>query len=252
MGQLDYYGRLDPGWQLEAYSGAQLVAFDSIGASGDYSITLPVGYGENPVDFVAYGPYGQVRRFNQTYRVVSEQLPYKQLEYGLAAGECVADLCANAFNADLHYGLSPRVTVRGGVEGYSRDGLSDLIHPYAVATGLIGNSLTVEGEAIGSGWLRGAVRLEPSLNFRLAAGYSKFDETVERPVIAPRGAPLAVDLRRLPAPDPRPLVVLFPGHDRDRRGRGPLQPPAHASRRRCRPRKRSVSIPTTAWSSCRR
>ncbi len=69
VGQLDYYGRLEPGWQLEAYSGGQLVAFDSIGPGGDYSITLPVGYGENPVDFIAYGPTGQVRRFNQTYRV---------------------------------------------------------------------------------------------------------------------------------------------------------------------------------------
>ena len=57
VGQLDYYGRLEPGWELEAYAGSQLVAFDSIGPSGDYSLTLPVGYGENPVDFVAYGPY---------------------------------------------------------------------------------------------------------------------------------------------------------------------------------------------------
>jgi hypothetical protein len=187
VGQLDYYGRLDPGWQLEAYSGSQLVAFDSIGASGDYSISLPVGYGENPVDFVAYGPYGQVRRFNQTYRVVSEQLPYKQFEYGIAAGECVATLCNGALNADLHYGLSRRVTVRGGVEGYSRDSLPDLVHPYAVATGLVGNAITLEGEAVGSGWLRGAVRLEPSLDFRLAAGYSRFDESVQRSVIAPAG-----------------------------------------------------------------
>ena len=187
VGQLDYYGRLEPGWQLEAYAGAQLVAFDSIGPGGDYSITLPVGYGENPVDFIAYGPTGQVRRFNQTYRVVSEQLPYKQFEYGIAAGECISTLCNGALNADLHYGLSRRVTVRGGVEGYSRDSLSDLIHPYAVATGLIGNSVTLEGEAIGSGWLRGAVRLEPSLNFRLAAGYTAFDETVARSVIAPQG-----------------------------------------------------------------
>ena len=187
VGQLDYYGRLEPGWQLEAYSGGQLVAFDSIGANGDYTITLPVGYGENPVDFVAYGPTGQVRRFNQTYRVVSEQLPNKQLEYGLAAGECISTLCNRALNADLHYGLSRRVTIRGGVEGYSRDNLSTLVHPYAVATGLIGNSITVEGEAVGNGWFRGAARLEPSLNFRLAAGYTAFDQTVERPVISPEG-----------------------------------------------------------------
>ncbi|HEX5005436.1 MAG TPA: carboxypeptidase-like regulatory domain-containing protein [Gemmatimonadales bacterium] len=187
VGQLNYYGRLEPGWQLEAYSGSQLVAFDSIGANGDYSISLPVGYGENPVDFVAYGPTGQIRRFNQTYRVVSEQLPYRQLEYGVAAGECVSALCEGAFNADLHYGLSRRVTVRGGVEGYSRDGLSSLVHPYGVVTGLVGNAITLEGEAIGNGWLRGAVRFEPSLDLRVAAGYSQFDTSVDQSVIAPAG-----------------------------------------------------------------
>jgi len=187
VGQLDYFGRLDPGWQLEAYSGAQLVAFDSIGASGDYSVTLPVGYGENAVDFVAYGPNGQVRRFNQTYRVVSEQLPYKQFEYGIAAGECVSTLCNGALNADVHYGLSRRVTVRGGVEEYWRDSLPNLLHPYAVATGLVGNAITLEGEAVANGWLRGAVRFEPSINLRLGAGYSGFDQGVVRSVIAPAG-----------------------------------------------------------------
>lgn len=187
VGQLDYYGRLPPGWQLEAYSGAQLVAFDSIGATGDYNINLPVGYGENPVDFIAYGPSGQVRRFNQTYRVVSEQLPYRQFEYGVAVGDCITTLCNGALNADLHYGLSRRVTVRGGLEGYSRRGLDDLVHPYGVVTGLVGNSITLEGEAVGNGWLRGAVRLEPSLDFRLAAGYTTFETDVERSVIAPAG-----------------------------------------------------------------
>ncbi len=187
VGQLDYYGRLEPGWELEAYSGAQLVAFDSISPGGDYSITLPVGYGENPVDFVAYGPYGQVRRFNQTYRVVSQQLPYRQFEYGVAAGACISALCDGALNADVHYGLSRRVTVRGGVEGYSRDSLSDVVHPYALATGLVGNALTLEGEVVGNGWVRGAARVEPSLNLRLAAGYSVFDQSVERSVIAPMG-----------------------------------------------------------------
>lgn len=187
VGQLDYYGRLEPGWELEAYSGSQLVAFDSIGPSGDYSMTLPVGYGENPIDFVSYGPYGQVRRFNQTYRVVSQQLPYKQFEYGIAAGACISTLCSSALNADLHYGLSRRVTVRAGVEGYARDSLSDLVHPYALATGLLGNSLTLEGEVVGNGWLRGAVRLEPSLHFRLGTSYSAFDDNIVQSVIAPQG-----------------------------------------------------------------
>lgn len=188
VGQLNYYGRLDPGWQLEAYTGSQLVAFDSIGPTGSYDLTLPVSYGENPVDFVAYGPYGQVRRFNQTYRVVSEQLPYKEFDYGVSGGECISSLCDAAANADLWYGLSRRVTVRGGFEGYWRDSLPDLLHPYAGVTGLLGNSLTLAGEVVGNGWVRGGVRIEPSLNLRLGAAYSVFDEQVVQSMIAPVGS----------------------------------------------------------------
>jgi len=45
---------------------------------------LPVRYGENPVDFVAYGPFGEIREFNRTYRVLGELLPAGRFEYGLS------------------------------------------------------------------------------------------------------------------------------------------------------------------------
>src|SRR5439155_1736555 len=66
IGSLRYAGSLEPGWSVEAYRGGDLVAFDSANASGGFSIDLPVRYGENPVDFVAYGPFGEIREFNRT------------------------------------------------------------------------------------------------------------------------------------------------------------------------------------------
>src|SRR6266705_2532694 len=75
IGSLRYAGSLEPGWSVEAYRGGELVAFDSANASGGFAIDLPVRYGENPVDFVAYGPFGEIREFNRTYRVLSELLP---------------------------------------------------------------------------------------------------------------------------------------------------------------------------------
>jgi len=84
IGSLRYAGSLEPGWSVEAYRGGELVAFDSANASGGFAIDLPVRYGENPVDFVAYGPFGEIREFNRTYRVLAELLPARRFEYGLS------------------------------------------------------------------------------------------------------------------------------------------------------------------------
>src|SRR5437016_7689025 len=71
-----YEGALEPGggWSVEAYRGGQLLGFDSVDATGRFSVPVPVRYGENPVAFVAYGPPGQIREVNQTFRVADELL----------------------------------------------------------------------------------------------------------------------------------------------------------------------------------
>ena len=98
VGALRYDGRLEPGWSVEAYRGGDLVAFDSTDAQGGFAIALPVRYGENPVDFVAYGPFGEIREFNRTYRVLTELLPPGRFEYGLSAGQCRSTLCETTAN----------------------------------------------------------------------------------------------------------------------------------------------------------
>src|SRR5204863_321890 len=61
IGTSRYLGRLEPGWSVEAYQSGQLIAFDTTDAGGRFGFDLPVRYGENPVDFVAYGPLGDMR-----------------------------------------------------------------------------------------------------------------------------------------------------------------------------------------------
>ncbi len=56
IGSQRYAGELAPGWSIEAYRGGELVAVDSADAAWRYAIDLAVRYGENPVDFLAYGP----------------------------------------------------------------------------------------------------------------------------------------------------------------------------------------------------
>ena len=151
-----------PGWQIEAYRGGRLLAIDSANALGRFSLDVPVEYGENPVDFIAYGPFGEVRQFNQTYRVVSDVIPARRFEYGASLGGCRSAICRANGNIDVRYGLSPRWTVRGGMDQFWRDTLPALSHPYVGVAGAIGNAWALEFEGVAAAVVRGAARYEPS------------------------------------------------------------------------------------------
>jgi len=174
VGALRYDGRLGPGWSVEAYRGGDLVAFDSTDAQGGFAIDLPVRYGENPVDFVAYGPFGEIREFNRTYRVLTELLPTGRFEYGLSAGQCRSLSCDATANVDLRYGASPRWTVQGGLDQFWRLTMPDRLHPYAAVVANPTNAWALQGEVVGRGFTRGAVRYEPSVDLRLEGDYTRF------------------------------------------------------------------------------
>lgn len=176
VGALRYAGRLEPGWSVEAYRGGDLVAYDSADAAGGFAIDLPVRYGENPVDFVAYGPFGEIREFNRTYRVLSELLPARRFEYGLAAGRCPQPtfICNATANLDLRYGANRRWTVQGGLDQYWRDSLPNRMHPYASVIGNPSNAWAIQSEIVGSGLARGALRYEPSVDLRVEGEYVHF------------------------------------------------------------------------------
>jgi hypothetical protein len=141
FGTLAFPGAIPAGWQLEAYRGGALVALDSADAAGRFAVSLPVDYGDNAVDFVAYGPFGEERPFVRSYRVLGELLPARRVEYGLSAGQCAGGPlagCRATTNVDLRYGLTGRWTARAGVDRFWRDSLGTqprgtLTHPYASA-----------------------------------------------------------------------------------------------------------------------
>ncbi len=187
VGSYRYGGRIEPGWVVEAYRGGQLVAFDSADASGAYGFELPSYYGENPVDLVAYGPFGEVRSFNQTYRVLTQLLPAGQFEYGISAGDCRATLCDATANLDLRYGMSRRWTVRAGLEQLWRDTVPDLTQPYAAISGTPVHALAVNVEALARGFARAAVNVEPSLHLRVAGDIAAYEPDTRGPALTPQG-----------------------------------------------------------------
>lgn len=187
VGDVPFAGTLGAGWTVEAYRGGRLIGFDSVNALGQFRFDVPIQYGENPVDFVAYGPFGEVREFNQTYRVASDGLPANHFEYAVSGGECRTTLCSATGNLDLRYGLTTRWTLRGGVDQFWRDSLGNLSHPYVGVTGTISNAFQVDGEAVANAVLRGAVRYEPSVNLQLQAEVNRFAQGVVAPILTPAG-----------------------------------------------------------------
>ena len=187
FGDIGFQGALGPGWEIEAYRGGRLLALDSADAMGRFSMDLPVEYGENPVDFVAYGPFGEVRRFNQNYRVSTDVIPRRRIEYGLAVGGCRTSECQANANLDLRYGLTSRWTVRGGVDQFWRDSLPGLFHPYVGVGGTLGNAWAVEVEGVAAAVLRGALRFEPSQDVRLSTEYHDFAAGTVAPLLTPAG-----------------------------------------------------------------
>jgi hypothetical protein len=185
FGDIPFQGGLGPGWQIEAYRGGRLLAIDSANALGRFALDVPVEYGENPVDFVAYGPFGEVRKFNQTYRVVSDVIPARRFEYGLSLGGCRGSSCQANANLDLRYGLSPRWTVRGGMDQFWRDTLPSLSHPYVGIAGSIGNAWALEFEGVAAAVVRGAARFEPSQNFRVSTEFNRFATGPVQPILTP-------------------------------------------------------------------
>lgn len=174
VGALRYAGQLEPGWAVEAYRGGDLVAFDSTDAAGGFAVALPVRYGENPVDFVAYGPFGEIRQFNRTYRVLGELLPAGRFEYGASGGQCRTIMCDATLNLDLRYGATARWTVQAGLDQFWRDTAPNRTHPYASVVANPTNSWAIQGDLVGGALAHGGVRYEPSVNLRFEGDYTRF------------------------------------------------------------------------------
>jgi hypothetical protein len=184
VGIVPYGGRLPDGWEVEAYRGGELVAYDSV-TSGTFAVDLPMLYGENPVDFVAYGPDGEQRRFSRTYRVESAILPAHRFEYGASGGSCARSHCRATGNLDLRYGLTSRWTANAGVEQLWQDSAADLFHPYAALTGAVGNAWTVQLDAARAGRAAATLGYEPTPDLRIAGSYARFDATTASPIFNP-------------------------------------------------------------------
>jgi len=155
-------GTLPAGWTVDAFRGGRFFAFDSVGLDGRYSILLPVGYGQNAVDLVAYGPRGERVALQEYLRFSPSMLARGQSEYSMSVGRCVREECQAAGSMEARLGVLSGVTVEGGVL-YERlgDG-SNRIVPYGSLFALLRNEIGVEVEGFQNAVRRVSARYEPS------------------------------------------------------------------------------------------
>lgn len=180
-------GRLAPGWEVELYRNGDLLDYAETDGRGLYRFDAPVEYGPNPLEFRAYGPFGEVQVFYRALRVEPDRLPDGTFEYGLSGGECLGRPCASAGNLDLRYGLSRLWTVRGGLDAFWRDTLPDLLQPYASLSGTVARAWVVRAEALRDGFAGTDVFYEPTPDLRVGVGGAVYDSEVESPILTPAG-----------------------------------------------------------------
>ena len=75
-------GNAPEGWDVELYRNGILTDFLIVGASGSYEFPrVELGFGENILRSVAYGPQGQVHERVERHRIGADMLLPGQLRY---------------------------------------------------------------------------------------------------------------------------------------------------------------------------
>ena len=180
-------GDLPPGWTIEAYRNGELVAVDTVGRGSGYQLQLPVLYGENPVDLLAVGPFGQTRSLSENVRIGGDLLARNRSEYGFSAAQCrLRQQCIAAGTMDFRVGLTDRWTMRVGVDGVVRDSAGFRQAPYFSFSGMPLSRLAVQLDAAAQSRTRLAVNLEPSRQLRLSMEQSWFSQDPIDPLVTSR------------------------------------------------------------------
>lgn len=180
-------GDLPPGWTIEAYRNGELVAVDTVGRSSGYQLQLPVLYGENPVDLLAVGPFGQTRALSENLRIGGDLLPANRSEYSVSFAQCrLRQQCVTAGTLDFRVGLTDRWTMRVGIDGLARDSVGWRQAPYFAFIGTPLPAISVQLDAAALSRTHAAVNIQPSRQLRLSMEQSWFSEDPIDPLITSR------------------------------------------------------------------
>jgi len=112
---------LPQGWQYEVYQDGRLIGFSDAGLRAP--VYVPLRYGATPVQVRLVSPTGDETVRDFSYLIPQSQQPPGRLEYTAGAGRCTTT-CGSLGFADASYGLTPWLSVTGGAEHHTTDGVS--------------------------------------------------------------------------------------------------------------------------------
>ena len=171
-------GVLPSGWELEVQRYGLPLANLRPDATGTWRFDVPVAYGPNEIELLAFGPGGATRRWRANVVVPFERLPAGRLEYVAAAGACRLDLCDRSATLDVRYGVNDRLTLQGGTTEYGLPGGRQVSNPYALASYAVRENLNVLGEHVAGGYTRAEADYQPTTDFRVTVSAASFDTTL--------------------------------------------------------------------------
>jgi len=178
-------GSLPDGWEVDLYQDQQLLGYSAADATGRYALDLPLRYGANPVDVVAYGPNGEVIRRRRTVQVPFDRLPTGRFEYAASAGACRDAPCAGALSLSARYGVTQWLTAEAGSDNFWRDSLPDLWHPYALVSAAVTTSTALTLEGVADGLVRARADFDPTQDFHVDVEHTRYATGVASPLATP-------------------------------------------------------------------
>lgn len=200
FGSGEITGRLGPGWEVELRQQGRTIDMTRANEQGAFALDVPLSYGTNPVEVVAWGAHGEVVTMDRVVMLRQDRLPAGRFEWGLSAGECRSAACVSSGNLDLRYGLTDQWTLRAGTDGFVRDTLPDAVHPYLEISGAPTSSVHLSVEGVLDGFVRGVAEFMPSGTLRLRGAHTRFQKGLDAPALhdARRVATTEADLQWRP------------------------------------------------------
>jgi hypothetical protein len=112
---------LPQGWQYEVYQDGHLLGFSDAGIRAP--VYVPLRYGSTPVQVRLVSPTGDETVRDFSYLIPQSQQQPGRLEYSAGGGRCISG-CESILFGDASYGARPWLSISGGAERRSIDGVA--------------------------------------------------------------------------------------------------------------------------------
>lgn len=165
----------EPGWIVELYVNSVLVDYVKADASGFYKFEVPLVYGNSAVMLRFYGPWGEERTREENISIPFNFLPSKEFEYTVSAGMVEDTLNSRYSRATLNYGLTPRMTIGGGLEYLSSVTTGNTM-PFLNTSLRLASSLLFTGEYTYGVRFKGLASYRLPSNMQLELNYARYQK----------------------------------------------------------------------------